>query len=86
MHAKEIGMNLIIRTVNGKTLNLDVNPSDSIEAVKKLVAAQLGDKSSEELRTIFAGKQLEDGHTLNDYNIQHGSTINVAFIVRAPGP
>ena len=75
------GYQIFVKTLTGKTLQIDVFPIYSIGIIKRLIYDK-EDIKKDSQRLIFEGRQLEDNRTLEDYNIQRDSTLHLILRLR----
>merc|ERR1712176_19227 len=78
------GMQLFVKTLTGKTVSIEVEEGESIEDVKAKISEKEG-IPPEQQRLIFGGQQLQDGKTIDDYDVGDDATLHLVLRLRG-GP
>jgi ubiquitin C len=74
-------MQIFVKTLRGTTIELNVENAETIESVKQKIQNSAG-TAPDQQRLICAGRQLEDGRTLQDYNVKENATIHMVLKLR----
>ncbi|KAK8483933.1 hypothetical protein V6N12_044402 [Hibiscus sabdariffa] len=78
------GTMIKVKTLTGKEIEIDIEPTDTIDRIKERVEEKEGIPPVQQ-RLIYAGKQLADDKTAREYNIEGGSVLHLVLALRGGG-
>ena len=70
-----------VKTLIGKEIEIDIEPTDKVERIKEQVEEKEGIPPPQQ-RLIFAGKQRNDEKTAQDYKVTGGSVLHLVLALR----
>ena len=70
-----------VKTLTGKEIEIDIEPTDKVERIKERVEEKEGIPPPQQ-RLIFSGKQMNDERTAADYKVQGGSVLHLVLALR----
>src|ERR1700730_17661075 len=79
-----INIPINVMTLTGKKLNFIVNTNITVYELKTIIQVKEGIPPDQQ-RLVYAGIQIENDHTLTDYNIQKEVTIHIVLRLRGGG-
>lgn len=74
-------MQIKVKNLAGREIEIDIEPTDTIERIKERVEEKEGIPPPQQ-RLIFGGKALADDKTAAEYNIQAGMTLHLVLALR----
>lgn len=78
---EEVTMLIKVKTLTGKEIEIDIEPTDKVERIKERVEEKEGIPPQQQ-RLIYSGKQMNDEKTAADYKIQGGSVLHLVLALR----
>ena len=76
-----INMQIKVKTLTGKEINIDVDLDTKVERIKDRIEEKEGIPPNQQ-RLIFSGKQMSDEKTAGDYKIEAGSVLHLVLALR----
>lgn len=76
-----MGVTVQVKTLTGKQIPIQVEQTDSVESLKQQICNST-EIPTEQQRLIVGGKQMQNGKTLNDYDVVENTTVMLALELR----